>query len=219
MQQASLIMRLLVITDGIIKQRVWLFVKQMRGIGLRQRKPMTEMEQFGVEGVEDAFFEAHVVFEPPALCRLMYKSVDIEIFLSNRPNFGIFATDITKVEIVQEMALVFDKPGSIQDCGIPALRGPIRLLLEQYDSCKEQLPQPPGRGSLYQVLSQEQLREIWIRNGTELLFEDTLKSLLPVPTIKALKHVMFEKLYRLEFGGRLRKCRDADEYSSDSILD
>lgn len=67
----------------------------------------------------------------------MYRAVDIEVFMSKRPNFGVFATDITEVEIVQEMSLVFDKPGtrsfvprqkivmltlwvlsgSIQDCG------------------------------------------------------------------------------------------------------
>ena len=82
--QASRIMRLLVITDRIIKssdfelksvirkqredlicslppKRVWLFVKQMRTIGLHARKPMSEREQLGVEGVEDIFVEGIVV--------------------------------------------------------------------------------------------------------------------------------------------------------------
>ena len=150
-QQASRIMRLLVITDGIINssdfevknvirkqredlicclptQRVWLFVKQMKAIGLQAWNSTPETGQFGVEGVEDALVEGKVfpspqrstltlrikaitIFEPPALRRMMYRVVDIEIFMSKRPNFGIIATEITKVEIVQEMALVFDKSG------------------------------------------------------------------------------------------------------------
>lgn len=41
----------------------------------------------------------------------MYRVVNIEVFTSKRSNFGIVAIEITEVEIVQEMALVFDKPG------------------------------------------------------------------------------------------------------------
>ena len=55
--------------------------------------------------------KAHTFFEPPALCRLMYRVEDIEIFMSKHPNFGIIAPNITEVEILQETALVFDKPG------------------------------------------------------------------------------------------------------------
>lgn len=103
--------------------------------------------------------------------------------------------------------------------GIPALRATITFVLEQYESCKEQNLQALRREPLYRVLSQEQLREIWIRNGIEILFEKALEDLLPLPKIKALKHVMFEKLYRLEFGGRLPKYCDADEDSLVSVLD
>ena len=83
LQQASRIMRLLVITDGIIKssdfevksvirkqredlicclptQRVWLFVKHMRTIGLQAWKSTPEMGQLGVEGVEDVLVEGKV---------------------------------------------------------------------------------------------------------------------------------------------------------------
>ena len=151
LQQASLIMRLLVITDGIIKssdfemksvirkqredlicslptQRVWLFVKQMRTIGLQTWNAVPEIGQFGVEGVEDALVEgdvfqspqrytltltikAHPIFDPPTLRRMMYRAVDIEVFLSKRPQFGLVATEITQVEILQEMELVFNKSG------------------------------------------------------------------------------------------------------------
>ena len=103
--------------------------------------------------------------------------------------------------------------------GIPALRETITFVLEQYESGKEHNLQALGREPLYRVLSQEQLKEIWIRNGVEILFEKALEGLLPLPKIKALKRVMFEKLYRLEFGGRLRQWRDADEDSLVSVLD
>ena len=103
--------------------------------------------------------------------------------------------------------------------GIPALRETITLLLEQYEFRKEENLRALSGGSLYRVLSPEQLKEIYIRHGIELLFERTLESLLPLPKIQALKHVMFEKLYRLEFGGRLPKWRDADEDTLVSVLD
>ena len=151
LHQASQIMRLLVFTDRIIKssdfelksvirkqredlicslpkKRVWLFVKQMRTIGLQTQKPKTETEKFGGEGVEDTLIEgnlvpfrqrsmptltikAQAIFKQAALCRLMYRAVDIEVFMFKRPNFGIVAPNISEVEIAQEMALVFDKSG------------------------------------------------------------------------------------------------------------
>ena len=103
--------------------------------------------------------------------------------------------------------------------GIPALRETIAFVLEQYESCIEENLRALRREILYRVLSQDQLREIWIRNGIESLFEEALEDLLPPPQIKNLKHVMFEKLYRLEFGGRLRRLFGADEDDLDSILD
>ena len=63
------------------------------------------------------------------------------------------------------------------------------------------------------------MREIWIRHGLEFMFEKILEDLLPLPKIKVLKHVMFEKLYRLEFGGRLPKQPDADDGDLDSVFD
>lgn len=103
--------------------------------------------------------------------------------------------------------------------GIPALREPTTLLLEQYEFNQEQNALPPSRESLYRVLSPEQLREIYLRHGIDLLFEKALEGLLPRATIKALKQVFFEKLYRLEFGGRVRTWRDADGYGSISVID
>lgn len=86
LEQTSRIMRLLAITDRIIKtsefelksvirkqredlifslpaQRVWLFVKHMRTFG-QQAWKSTGAKQLGVEGTEDTLVEGEVLFSP-----------------------------------------------------------------------------------------------------------------------------------------------------------
>lgn len=48
---------------------------------------------------------------PTELCRLMYRAVDTEIFMTTHPEFGIINGDITEMDVMNEIALVFDKPG------------------------------------------------------------------------------------------------------------
>ena len=70
------------------------------------------------------------------------------------------------------------------------------------------LPRPGreamGQGSLYRLVSQEQLLEIWMRHGAEIGFDELLKDELGGEELRALKEVFFQFLYRLEIGGRMR---------------
>ena len=54
------------------------------------------------------------------------------------------------------------------------------------------------------LLSDEQLQELWLRNGAEMVFEEVLKASLAPSDLQELKRVMFQKLYRLTFGVRGR---------------
>ena len=151
-RQANLIMRLISITDGIMRglqddlgviirqqrldlisslpfHRVWLMVKIMRNWAhSRPTAIMHNIKQgMSFEGIEDALLDgnvsshrrsspliaiAHTIFQRRALCRLIYKSVDIDIFMSTRPEFGIVGRNADPIRLHQELALVFNKPGS-----------------------------------------------------------------------------------------------------------
>ena len=54
------------------------------------------------------------------------------------------------------------------------------------------------------LLSDEQLQELWLRNGAEMVFEEVLEASLAPSDLQELKRVMFQKLYRLTFGIRAR---------------
>ena len=54
------------------------------------------------------------------------------------------------------------------------------------------------------LLSDEQLRELWLRNCAETVFEEVLKGSLAPSDLRELKRVMFQSLYRPKFGARVR---------------
>ena len=62
-----------------------------------------------------------------------------------------------------------------------------------------------GQASLYRVLSEEQMLEIWMRQGVELGFDALLGEELGRDELRALKDVIFQLLYRPEFGDRIRE--------------
>lgn len=62
-----------------------------------------------------------------------------------------------------------------------------------------------GTTFLHQVVSGEQLSELWIRNRVEKGFVELLKDELGGKELRALKDVFFNSLYRMEFGGRMQK--------------
>ena len=83
--------------------------------------------------------------------------------------------------------------------------------------------QAPDEGSFYKFLTHEQMLELWVRHGVEILFEKMLRGRLTIIQIKALKQVMFRNLFKLEFGGQspkawIREC-EPDEGDLSSILD
>ena len=57
---------------------------------------------------------------------------------------------------------------------------------------------------LYRVLSDEQMLELWIRQGVEERFERLLQYKVADEELRALKNLFFRFLYRTEFGERLR---------------
>ena len=59
-------------------------------------------------------------------------------------------------------------------------------------------------GPVCHLLSDEQLQELWLRNGAEMMFEDVLGDLLAPSDLQELKRVMFQKFYLLTFGIRAR---------------
>ncbi|KAG6991107.1 hypothetical protein G7Y79_00057g090890 [Physcia stellaris] len=227
-QQAELVMRLIGITDSIINcsdaslkgtirknredlicslppQRVWLLVKIMRN-WTRFRESPSSLEEAGLtdsDEIEDALAQAHSIFRPSALCRLMYRVVDIEIFLNRHPGFGIHDGELSVTDIFEEKALMFDRPGSIRDCGIPVLEEALAFSSQQYQAFKQIYPQGAGERTFYRFLSEEQIQEIWTRSAIALSFEDLLKNLLTIAEVEALKQVMFKHLYRSDFGGRV----------------
>ena len=54
------------------------------------------------------------------------------------------------------------------------------------------------------LLSDEQLQELWLRNGAETVFEEVLGGSLAPSDLQELKRVMFHEMYRLTFGVRAR---------------
>lgn len=62
-----------------------------------------------------------------------------------------------------------------------------------------------GQGSLYRTLSEEQMLEIWMRQGVEIGFDALLGEELGREELRALRDVFFQLLYRAEFGGRIRE--------------
>lgn len=57
----------------------------------------------------------------------------------------------------------------------------------------------------YRVLSDEQLLELWMRQGVEKRFDALLNDKLGREEMQALKDVFFQHLYPSEFGGRMRE--------------
>lgn len=53
-------------------------------------------------------------------------------------------------------------------------------------------------------LSEEQLQELWLRNGAEMMFEEVLGGSLAPADLQELKRAMFQKMYLLTFGIRKR---------------
>ena len=62
-----------------------------------------------------------------------------------------------------------------------------------------------GRTSLYRVLSDERILEIWMRKGAERWFDELLEDELGSEELHALKNVFFHHLYRPDFGDRIRE--------------
>ena len=54
------------------------------------------------------------------------------------------------------------------------------------------------------LLSDEQLEELWLRNGAEMMFEEVLGDSLAPADLQELKRAMFQKMYLLTFGIRER---------------
>lgn len=54
------------------------------------------------------------------------------------------------------------------------------------------------------LLSDEQLQELWLRNGAEMMFEEVLGDSLAPSDLEELKRAMFHKMYLLTFGIRER---------------
>lgn len=61
-----------------------------------------------------------------------------------------------------------------------------------------------GRTSLYRVLSDEQMLEVWMRQGAGMGFDALLQNELCGEELRALKDMFFQLLYPGEFGGRIR---------------
>ncbi len=57
---------------------------------------------------------------------------------------------------------------------------------------------------VYHLLPDEQLQELWLRNGIEIVFEEVLRDFLAPSDLQELKRAMFQSLYRPNFGGRVR---------------
>ena len=54
------------------------------------------------------------------------------------------------------------------------------------------------------LLSDEQLQELWLRNGAEMVFEEVLGDSLAPADLQELKRAMFERMYLRTFGIRER---------------
>lgn len=54
------------------------------------------------------------------------------------------------------------------------------------------------------LLSDEQLQELWLRNGAEMMFEEVLGDSLAPSDLQELKRAMFQRMYLLTFGIRER---------------
>ena len=54
------------------------------------------------------------------------------------------------------------------------------------------------------LLSEEQLQELWLRNGAEMMFEEVLGGSLAPSDLQGLKRAMFQEFYLLTFGIRKR---------------
>ena len=61
------------------------------------------------------------------------------------------------------------------------------------------------RASIYRTLSEEQMLEIWMRQGVEIGFEALLGEELGRDELRALRDVFFQLLYRPEVGDRMRE--------------
>ena len=62
-----------------------------------------------------------------------------------------------------------------------------------------------GQASIYRTLSEEQMLEIWMRQGVEIGFDALLGEELGGDELQALRDVFFQLLYRPEFGDRMRE--------------
>ena len=58
---------------------------------------------------------------------------------------------------------------------------------------------------LHRVISDEQWRELCMRLGVEVGFDELLKEDLGGEELQALKDVFFQFLYRLDLGTRMRR--------------
>ncbi|KAL2047421.1 hypothetical protein ABVK25_011529 [Lepraria finkii] len=102
-------------------RRLWLFIKQLRDLFKRnpKKRQLLPGQTSSPEGVEDAFAIAHDVFKPYHVSRMIYKVADLETFTTWHPDVGLVRNFRSLEEdghhVVEEIAIVLDKPGSIRD--------------------------------------------------------------------------------------------------------
>lgn len=61
-----------------------------------------------------------------------------------------------------------------------------------------------GKESLSEILSETQVRELWLWCAAEPAFNELLKDAFAQKELEDLKGAMFQHLYRVDFGGRIR---------------
>lgn len=57
---------------------------------------------------------------------------------------------------------------------------------------------------LMRLLSADNLKELWLRNAVEGMFEDLLKDTTTPLELHGLKRALFQQNYRFNFAGRIR---------------
>lgn len=185
-------------------RRVWLSIKRLRHMICTDTESETMSFDYH-EGKEDAIANASCVFQSNTLSRIIYRVFDVDFFLTNHPSYGLVSTLTPDREgamhIAEEKELVFNKTGSIRDCGISAVEDSAKWLATQPRPRQEAM----GPVSLYRILSEEQVLEIWMRNGVEIGFDALLGEKLDSEVLRALREVFFQLLYRLKFGDRIRE--------------
>ncbi|MCJ1395577.1 hypothetical protein MMC18_008463 [Xylographa bjoerkii] len=172
-------------------RRVWLFLKQIRNLG-RSHDP--EMD-----GPEDVIATASQLFKPNTLTRIMYHASQTQNLLVRNPDIGLIKKPTLDAEghrrLSQEMHLVFQRIGSIRNCGIKKIEELSKMLYDQAKQLK--VHEKPEYPSLF---TEDQLLELAARSGVQELFVDILTGDLEDGALRDLKQLMFEILYPPVFG-------------------